>query len=387
MIIRSMLDQDVYSLSVAQLVARLHSDVQVEYEFINRGKTQFPPGFGQRLRSEVESMASLRLLDDEYEYLREKCYYLKPNYLDMFRGYRYNPNHVIIRQIGGELFVTVAAPWYCAVYWEVPLLAMISELYYEMTNQPPLIPVAGGDAATWQANLTYKLRKMSNEGCRVAEYGTRRRFSFAVQDEVVAKMKEFSCTLGTSNLLLAKNHDLSAIGTISHQLSMAYACLYGYRQATPQMLKDWVDVYQGELGIALPDTFTFKVFLQSFNSLYSKLFDGLRHDSGDYQWFSMLAIDHYRRLRIDPLSKVIVYSDGLTDDKAIEIHKWAKGHIQTRFGIGTFLSNDVGRPPLNIVIKLSKCAGRPAVKISDSPGKECGLPEAISHCKYDLGIQ
>lgn len=381
-----MLDQDVYSYSVGQLVSHFHSNVQVEYEFINRGKTQFPPGFAQRLRREVDAMASLRLQDDEYDYLREKCYYLNPNYLDMFRGYRYNPNHVIIRQIGGELFVTVVAPWYEAVYWEVPLLAIISELYYEMTNQYPLMPAIGGDASTWQDRLTVKLRKMSNEGCKVAEYGTRRRFSFAVQNEVVERMKEFSCTLGTSNILLAKNHDLNAIGTISHQLSMGYACLYGYRQATPQILKDWVEVYQGELGIALPDTFTFPVFLQSFNSLYAKLFDGLRHDSGDYQWFTMMAIDHYRRLRIDPLSKVIVYSDGLNDDKAIEIHKFAKGKIQTRFGIGTALSNDVGRTPLNIVMKLSKCAGRPAVKISDSPGKECGLPEAISHCKYDLGI-
>lgn len=376
--LQSLLNTDLYKLTMQQAIAHHYPRVQVEYEFINRGQTHFPPGFDQRLRRAVDSMSELRLDVAEEKFLRDKCYYLKPNYIDMLRGYRFDPSQVCIRQIGHELFVTVQGPWYLTVLWEVPLLAMISELYYEMMGLYPF--------RDWTERLRGKLERLSTAGCIVSDFGTRRRHSFVVQDEVIAFLKSSGCCAGTSNVHLAHRHGLTPIGTMAHEWAMAHACMFGYRRATAEMLRAWVEVYEGELGIALPDTFTTEVFLRDFNTLYAKLFDGTRWDSGGWKFFTDLMIVHWKSLRIDPRTKVIVYSDALNDERAIEIQKYAAGKVIPRFGIGTFLTNDVGRTPLNIVIKLTKCDGHNAVKLSDSPGKSLGKPESVSHCKYALGL-
>ncbi len=331
------------------------------------------------------------LTADEEAFLRDCCgHYLKPNYIDMLRGYRYDPKQVKIRQVGGQLFVSVKSSrplWYITVLWEVPLLSMISELYFDMMGQPPIKVVPGGDVLDWKGKLDYKLRRMSDAGCVVSDFGSRRRHSFMVHDHVVKTLAGVKCCAGTSNVHLAMKYNLTPIGTMAHEWIMAHACMYGYRRATAESLKAWVKVYSGELGIALPDTFTTEVFLRDFNVMYAKLFDGARHDSGEWKWFTDLMIAHWKSLRIDPATKAVVYSDRLDDDLAIEIQKYAGGLVLPRYGIGTYMTNDVGRIPLNIVIKMTKCDGRPAVKLSDSPGKYLGLPEAISHCKYDLQLQ
>ncbi|MHA2279583.1 MAG: nicotinate phosphoribosyltransferase [Promethearchaeota archaeon] len=379
MIIQSILDTDQYKFSMQQAIAHHYPRVEVEYEFINRSNTSFPEGFGQRLRQEVDKMRQLFLTGEEESFLRERCYYLKPHYVDMVHGYRYNPEQVDIRQIGTQLFITIRGPWYLTVLWEVPLLAIVSELYYKMTDQTC--------DENYTERLRVKLQKMTEVGCLVSDFGSRRRFSLEVHDQVIRIMKGYNCCTGTSNTHLAQKYNLTPIGTMAHEWIMGHACMFGYRRATPEMLKAWIKVYEGELGIALPDTFTTKVFLPDFNTLYAKLFDGSRWDSGDWKWFTDLMVDHWKRLRIDPGTKTIVYSDALTDDRAIEIQQYAKNLVRPRFGIGTFLTNDVGSTPLNIVIKLTKCDGHDAVKLSDSPGKELGTSGAIAHCKYDLGLQ
>lgn len=377
--IESILDTDLYKASMMQSIAHHYPRVDVEYEFINRNKTPFPAGFDQQLRMAVDAMQELFLTAEEEKFLRENCYYLKPNFIDMFRGYRYDPKQVTIRQVGDELFVTIKGPWYLTVLYEVPLLAMISELYYKMLKLPP--------SEDWRSALSHKLCRMSDAGCIVSDFGTRRRHSFEVHDHVVKTMAGVKCCVGTSNVHLAHKYNMIPIGTMAHEWIMGHACMYGYRRATAESLRAWIEVYGGELGVALPDTFTAPVFLRDFNVMYAKLFDGVRHDSGDWKWFTDLMIAHWKSLRIDPATKTIVYSDGLTTDQAIEIQKYAEGKVLPRFGIGTHLTNSVGREPLNIVIKMTKCDGRPAVKLSDSPGKAVGLPEAVSHCKYSLGLQ
>lgn len=385
--ITSILDSDLYKFTMQQAIAHHYPRIEVEYEFINRNKTPFPAGFDQRLRQAVDAMRDLVMTDGERSFLRDRCYYFTPNYIDMLYGYRYDPTQVKIRQVSGELFITISGPWYLTVLWEVPLMAMISELYFEMKEQPPMKIHPDSDALDWKGQLNHKLRCMSEAGCVVSDFGTRRRHSFVVHDHVVKTMAGVKCCAGTSNVHLAQKHNLTPIGTMAHEWIMAHACIFGYRRATVESLKAWVKVYTGELGIALPDTFTTEVFLRDFNVMYAKLFDGARHDSGEWKWFTDLMINHWKSLRIDPATKAIVYSDGLTDTQAIEIQKYAAGKVLPRFGIGTFLTNDVGRIPLNMVIKLTKCDGRPTVKLSDSPGKELGLPEAVSHCKYDLQLQ
>lgn len=385
--INSILDTDTYKLTMQQAIAFQHPRVKAKYSFTNRGNTKFPPGFAEELRRLVNGMKTLGLTGNEEKFLRERCYYLKPTYIDLLRGYRYDPDEVNIRQVGHELFVDIEGLWYRTEPWEVPLLATISELYYKMTNQPPLVSSSAGYEQDWKQKATYKFRRMSEAGAVLSDFGTRRRASLEVQDFIVQQLCQTKCGAGTSNVHLAHKYDTTPIGTMAHEWPMAHAALYGYRMATRMMLKGWVREYEGDLGIALPDTFTTEVFLRDFGTQSAKLFDGLRHDSGDWQSFTKKAIAHYESLRIDPTTKIIVYSDALDIDKALEIHTAVKDQVRPRFGIGTHLTNDVGRTPLNIVIKLTSCQGVSVVKLSDTSGKAMGSAESLSHCKYELGLQ
>lgn len=391
-IIRSILDTDLYKLTQQQAVlfGRFgginFQDIDVEYAFINRGGTEFPKKFGGShyndgnfLQEQIASLSDLKLTDREYRWLKENCPYLKRGYLDYLRGFRFKTEQVKVEQSGGILNLRIRGPWYETIAFEVMVMAIISELYFRLNDAIP------------QDNIKRAIEKaklVKAAGLPLADFGTRRRFSYDVQDEVVGVLaKEAGPTfIGSSNVHLAMKHGVKAIGTHAHEFFMAHAALFGYPLANRHALNAWADEYQGDLGIALTDTFTTDVFFQQFDKRLSKLFDGCRHDSGDCLVFARKAIDHYNRMGIDPLSKTIVFSDGLTVEKAIEVQKFCKGKIKCSFGIGTSLSNDVGHKPLNMVIKLVKVNGRDVVKLSDVPGKETGTTLEIEQCKRALGI-
>ena len=198
---------------------------------------------------------------------------------------------------------------------------------------------------------------------------------------------------GTSNVYLAFLYDLTPLGTEAHEWFMFHGAKYGFQQANELGLKHWSDVYQGDLGTALCDTFTTEAFLKSFNKKYAKLYDGVRQDSGDVYEFANKVIDHYKKLGIDPLSKTIIFSDSLDSEKAKEINHWCNGKIKCSFGIGTNLSNDVGVTPLNMVIKMTATKPTdedgwiPTIKLSDTAGKHTGDKKMIETCKYLLNIK
>lgn len=393
-IIKSILDTDLYKLSMAQsiLFGRFaginYQDLDVEYLFINRGKTEFPKKFasthyndGNRLQEQIASLASLRLTDREYRWLRETCPYLKRSFLDFLRGFRFKPEQVQVEQNGGDLKVRIVGPWYETVFYEVMLMAIISELYYAMQDMRP--------SPTTIQTIHEKAKLIRERKIPIADFGTRRRFSYAVQDEVVNIFsKEAGPTfVGTSNVHLAMKYGVKAIGTHAHEFFMAHGAICGYPLANQHALNAWADEYKGDLGIALTDTFTTDVFFKQFDKRLSKLFDGVRQDSGSPLEFAEKAIAHYKRMGIDPMSKTIVFSDGLTIENAIVINDWCKGKIKCSFGIGTSLTNDTGHKPLNMVIKMVSCNDIPCVKLSDATGKHTGDPAAIENCKYALGIK
>ena len=157
-------------------------------------------------------------------------------------------------------------------------------------------------------------------------------------------------------------------------------------------MENWTDVFRGDLGIALSDTFTTEVFLKSFDKKFAKLYDGVRQDSGDPIKFTDKIIDHYKKLDINPKTKVIIFSDALNPEKAVEIKDYCRGKIMCSFGIGTNFSNDVGVTPLNMVIKImeAKPEGEewmPTIKLSDSSGKHTGDKKEIEIAKYTLNIK
>jgi len=175
---------------------------------------------------------------------------------------------------------------------------------------------------------------------------------------------------GTSNVDLARRLGLVAIGTMAHEYLQSYQALdVRLRDFQKAALEDWVQEYRGDLGTALTDVVGMEAFLADFDLYFAKLFDGLRHDSGDPIVWGEKALAHYAKLRIDAHTKRLVFSDGLDLPAALRIHRHFADRTQLGFGIGTNLSNDLGPAPLNIVMKLVRCNGQPVAKLSDSPGK------------------
>ncbi|NDV83687.1 nicotinate phosphoribosyltransferase [Bacteroides sp. 51] len=386
MIITHFTDNDLYKYSVMLAIQKLYPWAYVRYEFINRGDTAFPKGFAEELKKEVMAMASLKMTKPEKEFMIRRCYFFDPAFIDFLEGYQYDPSEVHIKQEGGDLKIRIEGYWYRTVLWEVPLMAIISELYFKMTGIEPQ------NVKEKAVEKAFQLRQMEAD---FSDFGTRRRFSFDVHDKVVSYLKMYSSKFfkGTSNMYLAMKYDTTPIGTMPHEWFMFHGAVYGYRAATVKALDAWVDAYQGSLGITLTDTYTTDVFYEQFGQKQAKLFDGVRWDSGDPLVFTDKTVEFYKSKRIDPLSKTIVYSDSLNLERVQEIKAYVNGRIHDTYGIGTFFSNDVGAKPLNMVIKLSEVKYdrrqkfQYAIKLSDVQGKHTGNTKEIELTKRTLGIR
>ncbi|ELY21169.1 nicotinate phosphoribosyltransferase [Vreelandella titanicae] len=385
----SLLDNDFYKITMQNAVIKRFPYAHARYAFINRGEHAFPEGFGAELRREVDKMASLRLSDGEKRYLEITCPYLDPTYLDFLAGFHYNPSEVIVEQQGSELSVIIEGPWYRTILWEVPLMALISELWYRLRG----VTITPDADAKIEQRAKEKIELYRRLGLKIAEFGTRRRFSSDVHDRVVGALSHHGgeAFSGTSNVLMAMRHGVKPIGTHAHEWFMFHGARFGFKMANSLALEHWVDVYRGDLGIALTDTFTSKAFYDSFDKKFAKLFDGVRHDSGDPIEFASQTIEHYERLGINPLSKTIIFSDALTPEKVERIHTFCKGRIGMAFGIGTNFTNDVGVEPMNMVIKMVEARPEgqgwlPVIKLSDVAEKNTGDPEMISLAKRILSL-
>ena len=332
-------------------------------------------------QEEVNKMASLKLTDEEKEWL-SKQEGINKYYLDWFSNYSFNPKQVDIEQdIEGHLSISIEGRWLETIMWEVPLLALVSELYYKETG-------CKANIDEFICNTTEKKNKLQFP---FADFGTRRRRDFFTQDLIVRWMKEFTPNfVGTSNPYLAMIHGVKALGTVAHESIMGTSVLESLNHPNKFFMENWTKVYSGALGTMIPDTYGIDSFLQDFTREKAKLWDGVRHDSGDPMVFVDKIVAHYKKLRIDPTTKTIIFSDGLDVKTAIRIAEYCKGTIRCSFGIGTNFTNDyvkqsdptVKSKALNMVIKLSTVEGKPVVKLSDSPGKAIGDPNAVKVAKW-----
>lgn len=386
-VFHSILDNDFYKFTMQCAVVKLFPNTKGKYKFINRGKHKFPVGFDKALKCAIEAMSNLKLTKQEKQFLKNTCPYLPPTYVDFLEGYRYDPEEVEIKQEGSDLEVYVSGYWYRTILWEVPILSLISELYYRLTGLERC-----SDEEIAKTTLE-KVKLYNTLGVKFAEFGTRRRHSLAVHEIVTKSLSDYNGNsfIGSSNVYLAMKNKVKPIGTHAHEWFMFHAAEYGFKMANTLSLEHWVDVFRGDLGVALSDTYTTDVFLKQFDTKFAKLFDGVRHDSGDPIEFAQKTIAHYESLGINPLYKYIIFSDGLNSEKVACITKACKGKIGISFGIGTNLTNDVGLKPMNIVMKLTDVLTSDndwvsTVKLSDEPNKHTGDKTTIQLAKNILRI-
>lgn len=385
-IIQNLLDTDFYKITMMQAVLHNYPNAEVEWEFRCRNGEDLSPYLAE-IRNQIEQLSEVTVTHDQLAYL-EKIPFLKPDFIRFLSLFRFNLRYV---QVGldaaGQLAIRVRGPWLHVILYEIPLLAIISEVRNRYRYHDVTIEQVG--ERLYQKFDWLKAEASAEElaGFQLADFGTRRRFSYRVQEEVVYLLKhDFPGRfVGTSNVHLARELELKPLGTMAHEWFMAHQQL-GPRLVDSQAaaLEAWVREYRGLLGIALTDCITMDAFLGDFDLYFAKLFDGLRHDSGDPLVWAEKAIAHYERLGIDPKGKTLIFSDGLDFAKALGLYRALHARINVSFGIGTRLTCDIpGVEPMNMVIKMTDCNGAPVAKISDSPGKtQCRDENFVAYMKH-----
>ncbi|MPW45442.1 nicotinate phosphoribosyltransferase [Acinetobacter guerrae] len=376
-IIHSLLDTDLYKFTMLQVVLHKFPQTHSVYHFRCRNleDTVYPlTDILPELNEQLDHLCTLKFKDDELQYLRH-FRFIKSDFVDYLELFQLKRRFI---KTGvdeeGRLDIWVEGPMVQAMMFEIFVLAIVNELYFRRIRSDDVL-VEG------ERRLQAKLQLMQQYAAQqhpsdppflVSDFGTRRRYSFEWQKHIVEELHHAAPDIfrGTSNVLLAKELGISPIGTMAHEFLQAFQALdVRLRDFQKAALEMWVQEYRGDLGIALTDVVGMDAFLRDFDLYFAKLFDGLRHDSGDpYEWGDK-AYEHYRLLKIDTKTKMLTFSDGLNLEKAWELHQYFKDRFKVSFGIGTNLTNDMGQTPLNIVLKLVECNGQSVAKISDSPGK------------------
>ena len=370
MIIQSLLDTDLYKFTMMQVVLHHFPGAQVEYQFKCRSDGVDLAPFVEEIGREVADLCRLRLRDEELAYLRG-LRFMKSDFVDFLALFHFNEKYIRVAhgERPGELGISIRGPWLHTILYEIPVLAIVSEVYFRRT-QPRADLGEGRRRLAAKIDLVREVEPALD--FKISDFGTRRRFSLAWHEEIIATMKREvpQYFAGTSNVWLAMKNGVTPLGTLAHEYMQACQAL-GPRLRDAQVfaLDKWAQEYRGDLGIALSDTYGMDAFLRDFDMYFCKLFDGARHDSGDPFAWGEKMIAHYRKNRVDPRTKTLIFSDQLSFPLAIEIARRFHGRARTAFGIGTNLTNDVGFEPLNIVIKMTECNGQPVAKVSDSPGK------------------
>jgi nicotinate phosphoribosyltransferase len=368
-ILQTLLDTDAYKLHMQQAVFHRYHDVSVAAEFRCRGDDLLGV-YADAIREQVDFMRHLTLTDEEFAFL-ESLPFFEADYLAWLRTFRYDPTQVHISNNNGHLDIRLTGSWLEVIMWEVPLLAVISEVVHQHRS-PGVTPQMALESLE---NKLVQFKELTAQvdlsTFRLMDFGTRRRFSREMQEAIVTRLQQESWFVGTSNYDLARRLDLTPMGTQAHEWFQAH------QQISPVLansqraaLQAWLDEYPDQLGIALTDCITMDAFLRDFDYSFASQYQGLRHDSGDPVEWGEKAIAHYEKLGIDPKTKVLVFSDNLDLPKAIELYRHFCDRVNLSFGIGTRLTCDIPQvKPLNIVIKLVECNGKPVAKLSDSPGK------------------
>lgn len=376
-IIHSLLDTDLYKFTMLQVVLHKFPQTHSVYHFRCRNleDTVYPlVDILDDLNEQLDHLCNLKYKEDELQYLR-KLRFIKSDFVDYLELFQLKRRFIQASiDTEGRLDIHIEGPMVQAMMFEIFVLAIVNELYFSRIRTDEVW--AEGERRL-QAKLELiqqyeKSQQPNDPPFLVSDFGTRRRYSFEWQKHVVAAFHKTVPHVfrGTSNVLLAKELNITPIGTMAHEFLQAFQALdVRLRDFQKAALETWVQEYRGDLGIALTDVVGMDAFLRDFDLYFAKLFDGLRHDSGDpYEWGDK-AYAHYRKLKIDTKTKMLTFSDGLNLPKAWELHQYFKDRFQVSFGIGTNLTNDMGQTALNIVLKLVECNGQSVAKISDSPGK------------------
>lgn len=392
--INSILHNDLYKFSMSNYYIQNFPEASGTFTFHDRNNTEYDETFVKILKDEFSHLSKLFLQKNEFDWAVKTIPYIPQFYWEWLRSFRYEPNKINIwLDSSKHLHIEVTDKMYKVTFYEIPILATVSALYHVYKHHGYQLKQEIEEALI--SGLDRKIEIAKDHNLFFADFGMRRAYNTLTEEFVVKYLKENCPTfVGTSTVSLAMKYGVKPIGTMAHECFMFQAAIHSPKDANFMVMENWVKVYDGNLGTVLTDTYTVDTFLRNFSMKLAKLYDGVRHDSGDPFEFGDKMIAKYKSYGIDPMSKTIVFSDGLDFEKAAEIKEYFAGKIKTTFGIGTNLTCDLpGIKPLNIVMKLKECRVNDrqpvygCVKLSDVTSKSIGTPEDIENYKYQLNIK
>lgn len=391
----SILDTDFYKFTTSYAAMMKFPQAEAVFEFKDRNRKKRTPEFLKKLKELMDKFCTNAhdqehsLTTAEYVWLCENVPFIAQFYWEWLDGFKFSYSKMEpYLDEDGVLVIRVEDKWYKSSLYEIPCMFLTAEA--ENITNGNIDKVTKEDVI---ARLAPKIELANKTGLKFSEFGTRRRFSQEVQDEVCKYLKANSMTCtGTSNVYFARKYGMKPMGTHPHEFFQAHQ-IYGFRSMNYMALENWSSIYSGNLGTALVDTCSTNAFLQNFTMKHAKLFDGVRQDSGDEFEFVDKFVAKYKELGIDPMTKTIIFSNALDFPKAVKIQEYCEGKIKCSFGIGTNLTNDTGFPSENIVMKMTKFRlndrepWMDVIKISDDSGKHMGNEKLIEMAKYQLGIE
>jgi nicotinate phosphoribosyltransferase len=385
--IKSLLDLDLYKLTVQQIAFHRFNNLDTEYRFLcrNNDKVQLTEYITlEELREELNALGDISLTDAEYDYLDGQDF-VQGDYLEYLRTFRLNPKKFLtVDQVGDAFNIVAKGPWCAVILFETMVLSVVNELYarnYARAHGTSIDSLTTISIERMQQKI--KLLNSADTIPKIIEFGTRRRWSSAWQNRAITMLKDGLVNnnlAGTSNVKMAMEHNIAPIGTYGHEMLMAMQGIYPFQHAQREAFKIWLREYRGKWGIALTDTLGDAKFLTDYTFELAKGYDGVRHDSGDPMEFAHMIKKMYKGYNIDPSTKRVVFSDGLNIPKALDLEGQLEATFQTSYGIGTNLTNDNGQPVPQIVMKMYKSHGQYVAKLSNNPAKSCcGSPVALDY--------
>ncbi len=368
--INSLLDTDLYKFTMMQVVMHQFPNARdVEYRFKCRNKGIPLAKFIDEINDEIDHLCSLTFKPEELDFLRGLDF-ITDDFVDFLEIFKLQRKFIKVEKLNDEeIDIVIKGPWLHTILFEVPVLSIVNEVYFKNS-----VPDLENSLQIGRKKLMDKVKLLKDvpSDFMFSDFGTRRRFSFDWQEEVVQYLIENAQPhfTGTSNVYFAMKYGLTPIGTMAHEYLQACQVLGPNLEDFQKFaLNTWANEYRGRLGIALTDVIGIDAFLNDFDLFFCKLFDGVRHDSGDpFEW-AKKVIEHYKKMKVNPKDKSLVFSDGLNFEKALEIYKEFKDQAKLFFGIGTNLTNDLDLKAINIVIKMITCNNQSVAKLSDEPGK------------------
>lgn len=371
MIIKSLLSQDLYKLSMLQVFFREFPEATAKYRFKCRNEDVNLLPFRKEIEEELDQLCDLRFTVDELDYL-DTIRFFSPAFVDYLEDFNLKRRYIDVGEKDGKLNIVMEGPITAVSPFEIFVLKIVHEVYTLCMNPPDENILAAGRNRLFQKICDFRCFEAAN-GFKptVIDFGGRRAYTTDWHEYVVRNLADAGVIIGTSDVDLARRLNIKPIGTFAHEYVQTFQGLgvCPVMESQSVAFQTWANVYRGDLGIALSDTLGDAKFLVDFDPYFAKLFDGVRHDSGDPTVWGEMMIQHYKAFNIEPTTKTLVFSDGLDFPKMFDLAKHFHGRIKTSFGIGTNLTNDLGVPALQNVIKQVECNGNPTAKLSNNPSK------------------